>query len=114
MVISRARLEEVDELIEAKLEGALLHAALDSLLGEKALLVLEVEDTLFDRFGDSEFVDDDIDGLCQAMNTIDCLFLDELISKLAYWTDKCKGECLKTYRVPERLKDNNSCRGRKV
>lgn len=58
-----AGLEELHELVEAELEGFLLHAAFDGLFGEEAFFVLQVEDALFDGLGDGELVDDYVDGL---------------------------------------------------
>jgi hypothetical protein len=40
VVCRRAWLEEVDDFVEAKLEGLLAHTTLDSLLGEFTLLIL--------------------------------------------------------------------------
>lgn len=70
--------EEVHDLLEAELQDVLLHASLNSRLREKALLLLQGEDTLFNGLLDGDFVDDDVDLLRQAMNTIDGLLLDEL------------------------------------
>lgn len=77
----RAGLEEVNELIETQLECALLGARVNGLLGELALLVLKVDDALFDCVCDGELVDDHVYGLIEAMDAIDGLFLDELYDK---------------------------------
>lgn len=71
-------LEQVDDLVEAELDGPLPGASLDGLLGEEALLFLQREDTFFDGVGDGELVDDDIDGLGEAVDSVYSLFFDEL------------------------------------
>ena len=57
---------------------------------ESALLLLQLEDSLFDGVSDRDFVDDYVDGLVESMNAIDGLFFDE-------W-------------VPEGLEDHDSTR----
>ena len=75
------RLEEVDDLVEAELEGVLLHTAFDGLLCQLALLVLQVHDLLFDGVGDGEAVDCHVDGLGETVDAVDCLLLDELVDR---------------------------------
>lgn len=76
-----AGLEHVDNLAEAELERALLGARVNGLLGEQALLVLQVNDALLDRLGDGELVDDNVHGLVQTVHTVDGLLLDKLVSQ---------------------------------
>ena len=75
-------LEELEHLLEAEAHVLLLTAgaggALDGLLGEEALAVLEVEDALLDGGGDGELVDDDVDCLGETVDTVYGLFLNEL------------------------------------
>ena len=80
-----AGLEEVDNVLEGELEAlaAVLGAALDGLLGEQALLVLQVDDALLDCVGDCEPVNGDVDGLREAMDAVDGLLLDKLQYLLA-------------------------------
>lgn len=53
-------------------------AALDGRIGEFALRFLQFENALFDRVVDAETVDCYVDGLIEAVNTINCLFFNEL------------------------------------
>lgn len=75
--------EQVDNVVDAELQGVLLASragggALDGLFGHEAFLFLELEDALLDGLFHCELVDDDVDGLREAVNTIDGLFLDKL------------------------------------
>lgn len=72
------RLEQINDFVDAQLERALPGAAFDGLLGEEAFLLLEGEDTVFDGVSDGEFVDDNVDGLRETMDTVNGLLFDEL------------------------------------
>lgn len=72
------RLEQVNDFVDAQLERALSGAAFDGLLGEEALLLLEGEDTVFDGVSDGELVDDDVNGLCEPVDTVNGLLFDKL------------------------------------
>lgn len=48
-------------------------------IGELAFCFLELEDAFFDRVVDAEAVDSYIDGLVEAVDTVDCLFFNELL-----------------------------------
>lgn len=71
-------LEQLDDFVEAKLESALTGGSFDGLLGEEAFLFLELENTFFDGVGDGELVDDDVDGLGEAVDSVYGLFFNEL------------------------------------
>lgn len=71
-------LEELNNLVETELEGSLLHAALDSLFSEETLLLLKVDDALFDGILRGDLVDYHVHGLSETMYPVDGLFLDEL------------------------------------
>ena len=70
--------EERQYLLHAKLASTSLTTALDSLICEFSFLLLQVQDPLFDRVFDSDLINDDIDFLGQAMDSVDGLLLDEL------------------------------------
>lgn len=72
------RLEQINNFVDAQLERALPGAAFDGLLGEEALLLLEGEDTVFDGVSDGKFVDDDVDGLSETVDTVNGLLFDKL------------------------------------
>lgn len=76
-----ARLKHVNNLIQTKLERALLGARVNGLLGEQALLILQVNDALFDRLGDGQLVHNHVDGLVEAVNAVNGLFLDKLVQE---------------------------------
>lgn len=91
-------------LLHAQLAGTAL-SALDGLVGELTLLFLQVENALFDRVGDGDFVDDDVDGLRETVHAVDGLFFDELGGVSRSWRERGV-----TYGVPERLEDDyTSC-----
>lgn len=71
-------LEQLDDFVEAELESALTRGSFDGLLGEEALLFLELENTFFDGVGDGELVDDDVDGLGEAVDSVYGLFFNKL------------------------------------
>ena len=48
------------------------------MVSELAFLFLQIEDSLFDRVFDCDFVDDNVDFLGEAMDSVDGLFFDEL------------------------------------
>jgi hypothetical protein len=52
--------------------------ALNGGVGKLAFALLKVQNALLDRVLDGHFVDLDIDGLVETVDTIDGLFLDEL------------------------------------
>lgn len=109
VICRRTRLKQIDDLVEAELEGLLAHATLDSLFGEFAFLLLQFEDALLDCLGDGELVDDYVDRLCETMDTVDGLFfnkLDEFISKSVHWRTT-EGNA---YWIPERLENDHSGR----
>lgn len=70
--------EQLDDFVEAELESALSGRSFDGLLGEEALLFLELENTFFDGVGDGELVDDDVDGLGEAVDSVYGLFFNKL------------------------------------
>jgi hypothetical protein len=53
-------------------------------LGELALGFLQFEDALFDAVVDGEAVDSYVDGLVEAVDSVDCLFFYEL-----EWVNMC-------------------------
>ena len=65
-------------LCHAELGCVVLGASLDGLIGELALLVLQGKDSLFDSFLDSDFVDDNVNFLREAVDTVNGLFFNEL------------------------------------
>lgn len=71
-------LEQLNDFVEAELESALTGGPFDGLLGEEALLFLKLENTFFDGVGDGELVDDDVDGLGEAVDSVYGLFFNEL------------------------------------
>lgn len=71
-------LEQLNDFVEAELESALPGASFDGLLGEEALLFLQLEDAFFDGVGDGELVDDDVDGLGEAVDSVYGLFFNKL------------------------------------
>lgn len=73
-----ARSEEFDDFVEAKLEGALLHATLNRLLGQEALLFLQVYNSLLDGVLGNELVDIDIYSLSETVDTVNSLLFNEL------------------------------------
>lgn len=80
--ILRIAAEELHDLLHAQLARAAVLAALDGLVGELALLFLQLENALFDGVGDGDFVDYDVDFLCEAVDAVDGLFFDELEVKV--------------------------------
>jgi hypothetical protein len=70
--------EKLQDLLHAQLARAAVFAALDGLVGELALLLLQLEDALFDRVGDGDLVDYDVCLLREAVNAVDSLLFDEL------------------------------------
>lgn len=74
--------EQIHDLLEAELERVLLHASLDGRLREQTLLLLQLEDTLLYRLLDGELVDDDVDCLCEAVNSVNGLLLNKLGGKI--------------------------------
>ena len=108
IVLGRAWLEQGNDLVEAKLEALLAHATLDGLLSKETLLLLQVEDTLLDRLGDGELVDDDVDGLRETVDTINGLFFNKLghVSRLFQTSYGYKD----MYWVPEWLQDDDTRR----
>ncbi|TFB07735.1 hypothetical protein CCMA1212_000512 [Trichoderma ghanense] len=99
------RAKQVNDFVEPELERALLGAPLDCLLGEEALLVLQVEDAFFHGLLDGELVDDYVDGLGEAVDAVDGLFFDELL---------IERKEPKTYGIPKRLNDDDPRRGSQV
>lgn len=73
----RISLEKLQNLLHTKLAGSTL-ATFDRLIGKLALLLLEIQDTLFDAVFDGDFVNDDVNFLGEAVHTIDGLFFYEL------------------------------------
>ncbi|KAK1251803.1 hypothetical protein MKX07_007282 [Trichoderma sp. CBMAI-0711] len=74
------RAKQVNDFVEPQLQRALSGTSLNGLLGEKPLLVLQVEDAFFHGLLDGELVDDYVNGLGEAVDTVDGLLLDELLS----------------------------------
>jgi hypothetical protein len=62
--------------LHTKLANSL--ATFDGGLREFALCLLEREDALFNGVVNGKAVDSDVDGLIEAVDTIDCLFFDKL------------------------------------
>lgn len=83
--VLRIAAEELHDLLHAQLTHAAVLAALDGLVGELALLLLKLEDALFDRVGDGDFVDYDVDFLGEAVDAVDSLLFDEL----GFWVSAC-------------------------
>lgn len=76
--VLRVAAEELHDLLHAQLARAAVLTAFDGLVGELALLFLQLEDALFDGVGDGDFVDYDVDFLGEAVDAVDGLFFDEL------------------------------------
>jgi hypothetical protein len=76
--ILRIATKQLHNLLHAQLAHSAVLAALNGLVGELALLLLQLEDALFDRVGDGDFVDYDVDFLGEAVDAVDGLFFDEL------------------------------------
>jgi len=74
--------EQIQNIPHAELRNGL--SAFQGRFCEFPLLLLQREDALFDRVGDGEAVDCDVDGLVEAVDTVDGLFFDELDSISAY------------------------------
>ena len=83
-VIAKARrvnrTKQINDFVEPQLQRALFGTSLNGLLGEEPLLVLQVEDAFFHGLLDGELVDDYVDGLGEAVDAVDGLLLDELLS----------------------------------
>jgi hypothetical protein len=62
--------------LHTKLANSL--ATFDGGLREFALCFLESEDALLNGIVDGKAVDGDVDGLIEAVDTVDCLFLNKL------------------------------------
>lgn len=75
MVIFRVAPEQFQNVLHAELADRF---ALDGRLGEGPFFLLKGQDALFDRVGDGQSVDDDVDRLIEPMDTVDGLFFDEL------------------------------------
>lgn len=56
-------------------------AAFDGGIGELAFCFLQLDDAFFDRVMDAEAVDSYVDGLVEAVDTVDCLFFYELLRR---------------------------------
>jgi len=69
--------EKVHDILHAQLADRLA-AALDGRVCKVALLGLQFEDALFDAVGDCEAVNYYVLRLVEAVDSIDCLFFDEL------------------------------------
>lgn len=69
--------EQLQDLLHAELARTAL-SAFNGLMRELALLFLEVENSLFDGVLDSDLIDDHIDFLGESMDSVDCLFFNEL------------------------------------
>jgi len=70
--------EELQNFLHAELPSAAL-ATFDSLVGKFTLFLLEFENPLFYRIFDGDLVDNNINLLRQAMNSIYSLLLNELL-----------------------------------
>lgn len=83
VIILRITLEERKDVLHTKLSDCL--AALDRRLRELALRFLQCEDALFDGIVDGEAVHGYVDGLVEAVDSVDGLLFDELniVSTLA-------------------------------
>jgi hypothetical protein len=73
--------KQLQNLLHAKLACTAL-ATFDGLIGELALLFLEVENSLFDAVFDSDLVDYYVDLLGKTMYSIDGLLFDKLAGLL--------------------------------
>ena len=74
-IVLRVVLEQIEDILHAQFRDRL---SLDRRRGQRAFLLLQVEDALLDAAGDGDFVDDDVDGLVEAVDAVDGLFFDEL------------------------------------
>lgn len=77
VIVLSLALEEVEDVLHGELADGF--AAFDSRLGEFTLRFLQLKDALFDAVVDREAVDGHVDGLVEAVDTVDCLFFDELV-----------------------------------
>ena len=106
-------LEQVEDILHAEFRDRL---SLDGRGGEGAFLLLQVEDALLDAAGDGDFVDDDVDGLVEAVHAVDGLLFDELRIGEG-WLVEFRGrgrDTVGTYGIPEGFKDDDSTRGGEV
>lgn len=106
--VLRIATEELHDLLHAQLASAAVLAALDGLVGELALLLLQLEDALFDGVGDGDFVDYDVDFLGEAVDAVDGLFFDELWG----WVSVCflLGE-VRIRKVEDNLRGSRTAQG---
>lgn len=73
--------EQLHDFLHAELSG-LGFTALDSLICELPLLLLEFEDTFLDAVLDRNFVNNHICFLCEAMDSVNGLLLNKLFVML--------------------------------
>ena len=76
VIILRIPLEQRKDILHTKLADRL--AALNRRLREFALRLLQSDDAFFDGVVDGETVHGDVDGLVEAVDTVDGLFFYEL------------------------------------
>jgi hypothetical protein len=69
--------EQLQDLLHPQLARTAL-SAFKSLVCELPLLFLKIEDSLFNGVFDCDFIDNYVDFLSETVDSIDCLFLDEL------------------------------------
>lgn len=81
VIILGLAFEKVEDILHTQFPDSF--TALNSSLGQLAFGFLEFENTLFDRVVDAEAVYGDVDGLVEAVDAVDGLFLDELSRTLA-------------------------------
>jgi hypothetical protein len=96
--------EQLQDLFHAQFTRTAL-TTLDGLVGKLSLLLLQSEDSLLNRVFDGDLVDNNIYFLCKTVDSVDGLFLNKLRLLARYFLKAVAS----TYRIPERLKNNNSC-----
>jgi hypothetical protein len=69
--------EQLQDLLHPQLASTTL-STFKSLICELPLLFLEIQDPLFNRVFDCDFIDNYVDFLGETVNSVDCLFFNEL------------------------------------
>lgn len=102
-------LEQVQNVLHAQVRGRF---TLYSSLGKRAFLFLQVENALLDRICDGDLVNNHINSLVEAVDTVNSLFFDKL--RTLSVTSKKRmyvGRERRTHGIPERFKDDNPTSG---